>query len=182
MKKGFILCSVLTLALVVPLSNASAYNLLTTKWPKTVGSTYVVKVKYSTIISTDAKNAFDTAVSDWNSAQTKISFNLSTSNSTSSNVVTTENVADQSLFGDTLLTSSGTTISYFTAMINVGNSDVINKSNTRRSAAGHELGHALGLDHPPAPTLSIMNSFRDREVVYTPQLDDKDGIKAQYPL
>lgn len=182
MKRRLIIFSVIVLALMVPITSASAYNLLGYHWPKSVGKTYILKVKYNTTLPSAAKTAFDSAVSDWNSAQTKINIDLSISNTLSPNVLTTENVADQSLYGDTSWSYIGTEFISFTAMVNIGNSDVVNKTNTARSAAGHELGHALGLDHTYPPYLSIMNSSRDREVVYTPQNDDISGINALYAL
>lgn len=170
---------------MLPVSAVSAYNLETYQWNKPLGSTLNVAVKYNTSNNT-YRSAFDTAVSDWNSSQSKINYNLSALNVNASNFVGTETIADQSLYGDTLVssTNTGTTnfINYFQAKINIGNDAVVTKTNTRRSAAVHELGHTLSLTHTPILTLSVMQPQRDREKVYTPQTDDINGVNARYPF
>ena len=51
--------------------------------------------------------------------------------------------------------------------------------NQRRSTAGHELGHCLGLAHSNVPD-AIMRSGRNRDVIFSPWQDDVDGINAKY--
>ncbi|ANY70331.1 hypothetical protein BBD42_30415 [Paenibacillus sp. BIHB 4019] len=164
-------------------STAFAYTFTGHKWPKSANNSYNVYVKYATA-NTAYKAAFDSAAADWNSAQSKIKFNLSALNTSTLSKVGTQNVDDPSMYGVciTYVSPGTTSTSYFTADINIGNPAVANQSNTRRSAAGHELGHALGLGHTPLLVKAIMNSSRDRETIYTPQTDDKNGLNALYPL
>jgi hypothetical protein len=49
----------------------------------------------------------------------------------------------------------------------------------KRSVVCHELGHSWGLNHEPIKT-AIMNSGRLRDVIYTPQLDDRNGVVASW--
>lgn len=53
-------------------------------------------------------------------------------------------------------------------------------ANERRSVAGHEWGHALGLDDDNPGSGSLMDQSRDRNTIYVPQVDDRSGINAQY--
>ncbi|SFE87446.1 Matrixin [Paenibacillus algorifonticola] len=182
-KKSLLTVTTLILMTFIFTSSALAYSFTGHTWSKTNGNTYNVSVKYATT-NTTYRAAFDSAVSDWNSSQSKIKFNLSALNVSSLNKVGTQDVDNPSLYGVCITYPiSGTAkISYFTADLNIGNPNVVNYSKTRRSTAGHELGHALGLDHVSVLVTAIMNSSRDRETVYTPQTDDINGVNALYPL
>ncbi|WP_338555307.1 M57 family metalloprotease [Paenibacillus sp. KS-LC4] len=181
-KKSLLTAAILLLPALIFTSTAFAFTFTGHKWPKSVNSTYNVYVKYATT-NTTYKAAFDTAVSDWNSAQSKIKFNLSALNTSTFSTVGTQNVDDPSMYGAciTYVSPGTTSTSYFTADINIGNPSVVNFPQTRRSTTGHELGHALGLGHSSAPVTAIMNSSRNRENVYLPQTDDKNGINTLYP-
>jgi hypothetical protein len=50
----------------------------------------------------------------------------------------------------------------------------------RRSTAGHEMGHCMGLDHSNVWD-SLMRTGRDREVYFSPWQDDVNGINHKYP-
>lgn len=52
-------------------------------------------------------------------------------------------------------------------------------TNGKQSVVCHELGHAFGLGHEIIKT-AVMNPGRLRETVYTPQLDDKNGVVASW--
>ena len=52
--------------------------------------------------------------------------------------------------------------------------------NARRGTAGHELGHALGLDDNNSGGAVIMNVGRNRNQVFTPQTDDINGVNSIY--
>lgn len=53
-------------------------------------------------------------------------------------------------------------------------------STFRRSVANHELGHHIGIRHSTVSP-AVMNSGRDRETVYLPQVDDVCGVNHRYP-
>lgn len=146
-------------------SMVSAYVLKPYGWPKQIGQTYTIKVKYNTSVE-NYKTAWSTAATDWNGKQSKLKIDLSDLNVSSSNLVGTMNSSDTSLYGQTTVTYSGSTISYFSAKLNTGNSSIVNNATVRRSVANHEFGHAMGLD----------------DNNYTPQQDDVDGINEKYKL
>jgi len=54
-------------------------------------------------------------------------------------------------------------------------------TNFRRSVAGHEIGHALGLDHNDNANV-LMDTKRDREAIYTPQPEDIASVNWLYNL
>jgi hypothetical protein len=170
MKK--IISSAVALCLLLVPASSQAYNYFSYKWYGVGGLTY----KWGSNLqgSSISRTAFEYAVSDWNATPTPV---LLTNDATSQNTLNTENIQDSNLYGDCVVNYSGTSINYFTAMINVGNP---NTSNTTiaRSAGSHEIGHGLGLDHSTSP--SIMNTGRDRSLTYKPQQDDITGINNRY--
>jgi hypothetical protein len=62
------------------------------------------------------------------------------------------------------------------------NTDVLGSysSTVKRSTAGHELGHHIGIRHSTVSP-ALLNSDRNREVIYTPQPDDVCGVNHRYP-
>lgn len=186
MKKKTVKLSLVTLILIamfvtlVPTS--SAYTFTGYRWNKISGIRYIADLKYSGAPNSTYKEAFETAVANWNSAQNKIRFNLSDLNDSSPFSVGTENYPDNNRFGSCVCV--GTPMDgYFTsisARINIGNSNVSNKYYTRLSSATHELGHALGLGEENQ-RVAVMNQTRNREVIYNPQSDDIDGVNSRYP-
>ncbi|UII54170.1 matrixin family metalloprotease [Cytobacillus spongiae] len=169
--------SVLSVIMLIFISatSSNAYTFNNRYWPKTAGQTYTIYLNYGTS-NTAYRASFDTAVSDWNSAQSKLKYVITSSSAP--NFVGTQNVDDPTLYG-TCFALSG---NYFNATINIGNPTIVSNSTVRRSTAVHELGHGLGLSHEYPPVLAVMNSSRDRTQTYTPQLDDKNGINAKYPF
>jgi len=173
LRKIAVLFSVTLAILIAPLM-VRAYVLEPYYWKDGVsGLTYKWGSNLQTpgtVIRTD----FENALSDWNGTPTPVWFSYS---SRSSNTLNSYYVSDSSEYGVCNITYSGNEILYFTAMVNAGNIN-IGKSNVARSAAGHELGHGIGLGHSTA--IAIMNSNRDRTRIYTPQQDDINGVNARY--
>ncbi|MCI3923515.1 matrixin family metalloprotease [Paenibacillus sp. TRM 82003] len=173
-----------TLLSSIPFNIASAYNTLGYSWPKSYGVTTEVKMRYETTGSNKYNTAFDTAVSDWNTAQSKIKFNLSSLNTTSPNVVGTFGDYDQSLYGRcNYAWDNNNKLTSIQARLNAYQNNIDTNATVRRSTAGHELGHGLGLDHTSVVVVAyLMSSNRDRTSVYTPKSDDINGVNAIYPF
>jgi predicted Zn-dependent protease len=49
----------------------------------------------------------------------------------------------------------------------------------KRSTAGHEMGHCLGIDHSDVSN-ALMRTGRNREVIFSPWQDDVNAINAKY--
>lgn len=173
---------ILNLALIsLIIFNTSIVAAYTTTGQKWKGSSYPIKVTYTwgsylDTPGTVCRDAFEKALSAWNSKQSKISFSYSSS---SSNILNTEHISDDSKYGDTDWSYDTSTnyIAYFKAYINADNGEITDP-NVAESAGCHELGHSIGLSH--STETAIMNSDRDREKIYVPQTDDLNGIKAIY--
>jgi hypothetical protein len=168
--------SVVLLFLVTALPfSTSAYTLAGYTWPTSVSG---LSYKWGSNLQTSgglSRTAFESAISDWNGTATKVFFSNSTG---SSNILDTYYKIDSTDYGVTNVTSSGSSIVCFTSEINVGNTNVVNTTNVARSAAGHELGHGLGLAH--TSSTALMNQNRDRTKIYTPQSDDINGVNSMY--
>lgn len=173
MVKFTLLGVVLSMFVVVPFS-ARAYVLEPYYWKNGVGNlTYKWGDRLKTS-GTVIRNAFEDALYDWYWTPTKVKFSY---NSSSKNTLNSYYLNDSTEYGVTTINHTGSSINYFTAKVNAGNSETSTK-NVARSAAGHELGHGIGLDH--SSSKAIMNSSRDRTKVYVPQTDDINGVNARY--
>lgn len=62
-----------------------------------------------------------------------------------------------------------------TALSNSGSRPDLQK----RSTAGHEMGHCLGVDHSNVAN-ALLKSGRNREVIFSPWQDDVNAINAKY--
>lgn len=122
------------------------------------------------------RQRFTQSVSDWNNSVVRPDL---VENSGSSNVLDSYDAADGN-YGVAQLVCNGTSMVRFTAMGNSNRGPEYNwDTNFMRSITGHELGHGLGLNHSTAT--AIMNTSRNRYVLYVPQADDANGIAALYP-
>jgi hypothetical protein len=125
------------------------------------------------------RNGFTSAVSDWNSKQTKIKFYYLSS---SANKLDSYFLSSSSEYGstDTYINPTTMYVSYFISTVNAGNPN-ITQTNVARSVANHELGHSMGLDDNNSPGYpAVMDQNRTRSVTYTPQADDVNGINNIY--
>lgn len=120
------------------------------------------------------KTAWKEAISDWERVQSKVDFSY---NSESNSVLNSWYESGSSILGRMTTYRTLNYVSEFIGELNAGHPK-ITETNYARSTANHELGHAMGLDH--TSNGSIMDSNRDRSVVYTPQKDDINGINAIY--
>jgi len=125
-------------------------------------------------LNSNARTAFSNAVADWNSAVSFLNFRVVTN---SSNEVYSVYIVGDASRGETLfmnaLTLTPLKYQNFDCYINTAYSY---GTNNYRSTANHEFGHVLGLGHTTGT--AIMNGNRNRETVYTPKTDDKNGVIA----
>ncbi|ADI00252.1 zinc metalloprotease [Salisediminibacterium selenitireducens] len=122
--------------------------------------------------------AWNSAVSDWNSAQSNITFDVTTA--PSGNLLSAQSYATEpNLFGRITYHGLSDSTTPFSTYLNTSNSNIMTSALTRRSTASHELGHALGLaDNSLNP--SIMNTSRNRTSIYTPQPTDITNVNFLY--
>jgi hypothetical protein len=141
---------------------------------------FLTVTKYSNIgsvawskdfLTPELDSAFVTGKEDWDATPTKVGFGY---NASSYQVQGRDYSSADGYRGKTLL--DPTKPEYVWLNWNYLQSDTTTR---RRSTAGHEWGHALGLDHVGGSAL--MNDVRNRDTIYVPQSDDIKGIQALYP-
>lgn len=121
------------------------------------------------------RNAWESAVTDWHSASELTFYETQAS----TNLLNSWNETSSTYFGRYhVWYNRYNEVTSFTADINAGNTN-ITKSNVARSTANHEFGHIAGLEDLTSG-VAVMNVNRNRENIYTPQPDDKNGIVAIY--
>lgn len=118
------------------------------------------------------------AINSWNNASSKVHMSI---NYLDANHTVSEIAAADTWYGVTtqggILPSGRTTT--FAIRINTNTST----SSTVQSTIAHELGHVLNLDdiyNIVAPNNMLMNNYRDRTLIKTPQTDDIAGVNASY--
>lgn len=120
------------------------------------------------------KTAFQSATNDWYNTPTSAYFSYSATAATGFN---TYSAADN-YYGYTIATHSDDIAS---KCLSFGNTytGYSTTANQRRSTAGHELGHCLGIGDSNVAQ-ALMRTGRNRDSIYKPQQDDIDGINAKY--
>lgn len=171
--------SVLTMfAFMILVAPSSAWEHHIAKWPIQGNDVPVTYSWGSNLQGQSAwRTAFGQARDDWNTRPTKVQW---IQNDNSLNVWNTY-FADDGNAGYAYRRWN-TTNYYFIYCDAFGNtfSGYSTTGNQRRSTAGHELGHCLGLEHSNVHE-SLMRTPRDRNVIFSPRQDDVDGINAKYP-
>lgn len=169
--KMYIAAFIFTFIVLFAVQTVFGYRLLGTRCV-TRGTTYI----YSSNLSSTYKNAWDNGASSWSRANANITYS-----NYSKNVCSTYfNMGDNSHGYTTIYANpSSFYVNYFDSFLNTGAPNA-NNTTILRSAAAHEFGHVLGLDHFSNSTSAIMNTSRDRTKIYTPQTDDINGINAIY--
>jgi len=169
----FVILIGLVILLLVP-SLTFAYNL----WGKTWLDVDPLYYYFDSWPGYKTKSAFTAAKSDWNAASTPVNFQWSASydiycyewydSGTGMSGFTSHDTYEIYIFG----ASCGLNM-YWTDDYDL---------NWRKSVAGHELGHALGLLHVSGAKL--MNGYDTTRCetygVFTPQADDINGVNAMY--
>lgn len=116
-------------------------------------------------------NPFVTAKNDWDATSTKVGFLYTIVNPT----LTIHDYNSNDGFRGKTFTMPPTGTADVYLNYNYLQSD---NDTRRRSTTGHEIGHALGLDHPTGAVL--MNDTRNRDQVFSPKLDDVNGVNSIY--
>jgi hypothetical protein len=135
-----------------------------------------ITFKYGAI-ATAAKDAFNQATYDWCSAVTGVNFYSSSSSSNQLYSLYSTGIAER---GEVIWRNEIGYTGKFTNFDSYINTAYSAGTNNYRSTANHEFGHVLGLDHVSGT--AIMNGNRDRETIYIPQTDDKNGAKNIWGL
>lgn len=170
---SFLLLSLaFSIIFIISSTDANAYSLNGRKLPsKSFAYKWGDNLSESSSVIGDA---FRSATGDWYSA---VSINLFYTTAAKS-TFNSYHVSSSSEYGYTTTyfnTSTGI-VNYYEAYVNGSNSN-ITKNNVARSVAVHELGHPMGLADLQSGT-AVMNQQRNRENIYIPQTDDKNGISA----
>ncbi|MHB9094994.1 MAG: hypothetical protein ACYC21_10000 [Eubacteriales bacterium] len=169
--KTSVLC--LTLLLLLALTTTASAYVVFAKWNYN-GTALNISYKWDSSVNSDWIYAWNTGISDWNGKPTKVDVYYS---STSSNPLGCYYKAG-GVYGITnLALDSNWKIVGFNGWGNT----YYTGATINRSTAGHEIGHVEGLDENPFYSPSIMNPYRDRSIIYTPQTDDVLGINYMYP-
>ena len=158
---------VLLFALMCPISNVKAYNLH--------GHELTSKATSYKFINTTHKTAWEQGMSSWGVCGFYFLYMSNSLNSLGS-----KNIGADSLLGTTYFDTINIwgELTKYTAYLNT-NTSQLSKTNWARSSAAHEIGHAIGLAHVSS-AYALMSHARDRSTIYTPQADEKAGVKAIY--
>ncbi|NMB65092.1 hypothetical protein [Pelotomaculum propionicicum] len=165
------------LILLIGIVNAYAYNVYSFKQNFYYGN--VVAYKWGGTWE-PYQSAFETALSDWNGAQSDFQWGYSDS--------TPSGCSDNRMGGVYYLENANeagrcqmayTTSSYVRAWCEINQFVCESKTDTyRRSVANHEVGHAMSLAHNSGNV--IMNPNRDKNFIFVPQSLDISAVCQVY--
>lgn len=146
-------------------------------WPYTSGVRKTLYYKFGSALSNYQLwvVAYNSSVSDWNAAQSKVQYTYSSS---AASVFDVYNAQDNKA-GKTLWYCSGTTMTRADSLGNVFYDNGYS-ANLRRSITGHELGHGISLGHSTVSP-SLMGPNPNPNVYYAPLSDDIAGVNARFP-
>jgi hypothetical protein len=154
------------------------YDVPPCRWPHTYGGYDARYYKWGNYLQTPGtawRNAFESAIIDWNNAPTKLTFLYSINGSIMINLY----YQQDGLGGYAVpLCGETNTIGYY--VFGNGLTDTGNP-NIRHSTAGHELGHSLGIGHISGYDIALMGYNPDPNIYYTPQPIDIALVNQVYP-
>lgn len=168
----------ISVLLIIAISlSANAYTILS-RWRYSGGNMTVTYAWGASMpFSSDWKTAFNAAASDWSAAPTNVDYAYYSASGNKLGIVDKPGGSAGYFWGAT------DAYGYLTSFSAAGN---INQAVTgtytstmKRSTAGHELGHGLGLGEENLRA-ALMNQNRNRSTVYKPQQDDTDGVNFLY--
>lgn len=139
------------------------------RWPHNVGTYTGISYKWGNRLQTPGtlwRIAFESAISDWSGAPTKLYFYYSSSGTTIFNTYSMQDGRG----GYASIACSGSTTTGVSVFGNVyydpGN------NNIRHAYAGHETGHAQSIGHIACCEIALMGNNPDPNIYFTPQQID----------
>lgn len=165
-------------AVLVNGGTASAYSLLSHHQPEVTSTDVTVEYDWSAGITQAYQDALEDGMADWEAASLDkdVTFDY---DSSSSNQFHSAWTYGTTWAGQSSLTQgSNSHWSDWDIELNTWKMQYWSATE-RRSTAGHELGHVLGLDDLSSGA-ALMNTNRTRSSIYTPFSDDRDGVDDHY--
>jgi hypothetical protein len=179
-RKKFLVMIMTALVLIVSLSVSIPVSAWVSNWviwqfPQPV--TYEKNSSSSSLTNA----AWDSSITDWSNAQSKVTFQAVSSSPMLYLSFTNDNSVAWD--GATQKYQSGNYLYYALSRLNQYRTEDYTPSNKRRSVSGHEIGHAMGLsegDHDDSLMEQDTSVRYGTYTIYTPQQDDINGINTLY--
>lgn len=172
--------------LLVPVQSASAFVNHPWWWSTQPDGTVPITYRWGNNLQTPGtlwRTAFEQARDDWNTRNTKPRWYFYPS--TGAVVLNTYSMQDSAngLMEPPQSWYWNQTTNQITRCYLFGNTYYSNSGSRpylqKRSTAGHEMGHCMGVDHSNVAD-ALMRSGRNREVIFSPWQDDVNAINAKY--